>query len=303
MPSVSSSSMPKVFDSSTVTVPSLPTLSMASASTSPIAWSAAEMAATCAISCLESISLDWAAIASTAAATAFSIPRFSAEGMAPAATLRRPSLMSAWARTVAVVVPSPATSLVLVATSLTNWAPMFSKGSSSSTSRAIDTPPLVMVGAPNFFSMTTLRPFGPSVTLTVSASLLMPASSPRRAASSNFRILGMGGTVSSRFLAIRVGRRADRGRADGRMARPLFRRLLLALGAHLGEHVARREDQQILTVDGDLGAPVLGVHDGVAHGHVQGDDLAGVLGAPARANCEHLALLGLLFGRVRDDQA
>ena len=59
------------------------------------------------------------------------------------------------------VVPSPATSLVLVATSLTSWAPMFSKGSSSSTSRAMVTPSLVMVGAPNFFSITTLRPLGP----------------------------------------------------------------------------------------------------------------------------------------------
>jgi len=42
---------------------------------------------------------------------------------------------------------------------------------------AMDTPSLVMVGAPNFFSITTLRPFGPRVTLTVSASLLTPASS------------------------------------------------------------------------------------------------------------------------------
>ena len=41
--------MPKVFDSSTVTVPSLPTLSMASAMTSPIEASAAEMVATWAI--------------------------------------------------------------------------------------------------------------------------------------------------------------------------------------------------------------------------------------------------------------
>ena len=91
------------------------------------------------------------------------------------------------------VVPSPATSLVLVATSFTSWAPMFSNGSSSSTSRAMVTPSLVMVGAPNFLSMTTLRPLGPSVTLTVSASLVTPASRPRRAASSNFRILDIVG--------------------------------------------------------------------------------------------------------------
>src|SRR4028118_1475961 len=41
------------------------------------------------------------------------------------------------ASTVAVVVPSPATSLVLVAISLASCAPMFSYGSSSSTSRPL----------------------------------------------------------------------------------------------------------------------------------------------------------------------
>src|SRR6185312_3320782 len=50
---------------------------------------------------------------------------------------------------------------------------------------------LVMVGAPHFLSITTLRPRGPSVTLTVSASLSTPRSSERRASSSNSRILGI----------------------------------------------------------------------------------------------------------------
>ena len=84
--------MPKVFDSSTVTTPSLPTLSMASAMTSPMAGSAAEMEATWAISDLSSTSLACSSIASTAAATAFSMPLFRPIGLAPAATLRRPSL-------------------------------------------------------------------------------------------------------------------------------------------------------------------------------------------------------------------
>ena len=194
MPSVNSSSMPKVFDSSTVTTPSLPTLSMASAITAPTLGSAAEIDATWAISVLSSISLDWSAMASTAAATAFSMPRFSPIGLAPAATLRSPWRTSAWASTVAVVVPSPAMSLVLVATSFTSWAPMFSNGSSSSTSRAMDTPSLVMVGAPHFLSSTTLRPLGPRVTLTVSARRFTPASRARRASSSNFRILAMRAT-------------------------------------------------------------------------------------------------------------
>jgi hypothetical protein len=179
--------MPKVFDSSTVTTPSLPTFSMASAITSPMAGSAAEMPATCAYSALSSTSLAMSLMAATAASTALSIPRFRSIGLAPAATLRMPSRTSACAITVAVVVPSPATSLVFFATSLASCAPMFSKGSSSSMSRAIDTPSLVMTGAPNFLSSRTLRPSGPSVTRTASASLLTPASRPRRASASNRR--------------------------------------------------------------------------------------------------------------------
>ena len=115
------------------------------------------------------------AMLSTTFATASSMPSFSSIGLDPAATRRRPSVTIAWASTVAVVVPSPATSLVLLATSLASWAPMFSYGSSSSISLAIVTPSFVIVGEPHFFSRTTLRPFGPRVTLTVLASLSTPA--------------------------------------------------------------------------------------------------------------------------------
>ena len=82
--------MPNVLLSSTVTTPSLPTLSIASAITFPIAESAAEMVATLAISALSSTFLASDLIDSTAAATAFSIPRFRPIGLAPAVTLRRP---------------------------------------------------------------------------------------------------------------------------------------------------------------------------------------------------------------------
>src|SRR6185503_18193634 len=53
------------------------------------------------------------------------------------------------------------------------------------------TPSLVMVGAPHFFSRTTLRPLGPSVTLTASASWFIPRSRARRASSSKAMILGI----------------------------------------------------------------------------------------------------------------
>src|SRR6185369_15990912 len=129
--------------------------------------------------------------ASLTAAEAASMPRFRAVGLAPAATLRRPSRTSACASTVAVVVPSPATSLVLVATSLTSWAPRFSYGLLSSISLAIVTPSLVIIGAPNFLARTTLRPRGPRVTLTASASAFTPCSSKCLASSEKLRIFAM----------------------------------------------------------------------------------------------------------------
>ena len=106
-------------------------------------------------------------------------------GFVPAVTFLRPSPKIAWASTVAVVVPSPATSEVLVATSFTIWAPMFSTWSSSSISLATDTPSLVTVGEPNFLSITTFRPFGPSVTFTAWASLSTPILRRARASTSN----------------------------------------------------------------------------------------------------------------------
>src|SRR5215469_928212 len=102
MPSVSSSSRPKVLLSSTVMTPSLPTLSIASAIISPIAVSPAEMEAVEAICSLVSTSLASLVSSSLTRSTAASIPRLSDIGLAPAATLRRPSRTSACARTVAV---------------------------------------------------------------------------------------------------------------------------------------------------------------------------------------------------------
>jgi hypothetical protein len=81
------------------------------------------MVATRAICSLPEISTDCSSMFPTTSSTAFSIPRFSESGLAPAATFLRPWRTIAWARTVAVVVPSPATSLVAVATSRTSCAP------------------------------------------------------------------------------------------------------------------------------------------------------------------------------------
>ena len=116
--------MPNVWLSSTVMTPSLPTLSIASEIIAPISVSAAEMLATWAICSFESTSLASALMLATAASTAASMPFFRVIGLAPAATLRRPSRTMLQASTVAVVVPSPATSSVFLATSFTSSAPM-----------------------------------------------------------------------------------------------------------------------------------------------------------------------------------
>ena len=177
--------------SSTVMTPSLPTFSITSPMSSPTVGSAAEIEATCDI-CSRVVtrtafSRMWPEMASAPA----SRPRLSAMGFAPAATLRMPSCTMDCASTVAVVVPSPAMSFVREATSLASWAPMLWNGLSSSMSLAIVTPSLVIVGAPNDFASTTLRPLGPSVILTASARAPMPSRSAPRASSSNSRSLAI----------------------------------------------------------------------------------------------------------------
>ena len=154
MPSTISSSVSSDFASSTVITPSLPTFCMASAIMSPTVLSPfAEIVPTCATSLEVLIFFDCFSRSLTTAATARSMPRFRSIGFMPAATYLAPSFTIAWASTVAVVVPSPAMSLVFDATSRTICAPMFSNLSSSSISLATVTPSLVMRGAPKDFSM------------------------------------------------------------------------------------------------------------------------------------------------------
>src|SRR3989440_3181679 len=201
MPSTSfnSSSMP--FDSSTVMTPSLPTFSIALATISPIRLSPDEIVATCAMRSRSEIWTDCSLIALTTASTAFWMPILSCIGLAPAVTLRRPSPMIAAASTTEVVVPSPAMSFVLLATSLTSWAPIFSNASSSSISFAIVTPSFVIVGEPNFLSSTTFRPLGPMVIRTASATLSTPRLSAERASASYASCFAIDRPPSRLFLS------------------------------------------------------------------------------------------------------
>ena len=84
------------------------------------------MAATWEISWWPFTALDIFLRPPTQVSTAASTPRFRATGLAPAVTFLRPSMKMASARTVALVVPSPATSFVFWATCFTSCAPMFS---------------------------------------------------------------------------------------------------------------------------------------------------------------------------------
>ena len=181
MPSVRSTYESMDWDSSTVSTPSLPTLSIAPATISPTSGSREDTVATFAISAEDCTSVARALSSSTTFSAAALMPLFSSIGFAPAATLRRPSATSAWARSVAVVVPSPAMSFVFTATDFTNCAPRFSNGSSRSMSRAMVTPSLVTVGPPQDLDSTTLRPRGPRVTFTASASVSTPRWIPSRA--------------------------------------------------------------------------------------------------------------------------
>ena len=119
MPSTKSNSVFIVLDSSIVITPSFVTFSMASATRFPIASSPAEIEATFAICSLPPTEVLISTMALTAVSVALLIPLRRIIGFAPAARFFIPALIIAWARTVAVVVPSPATSFVFVATSFT----------------------------------------------------------------------------------------------------------------------------------------------------------------------------------------
>src|SRR5438309_2318215 len=158
---------------------------------------------------------------------------------------------------------------VLLATSRTICAPMFSSGSLRSISFATVTPSLVMVGDPNFLSRTTLRPLGPSVTLTASASASTPFLSFARASASN----------SSSFAAIGLS--------------------LLDL-IELGEDVGGLDDHDLFSLKGDFRATVFPVEHLVPDLDVHRDP--GALLEPPRAHGEHATLGGLLLRGIRDIQ-
>mmetsp|Transcript_15912 Transcript_15912/g.40427 ORF Transcript_15912/g.40427 Transcript_15912/m.40427 type:complete len:248 (-) Transcript_15912:145-888(-) len=175
MPSCTSTSVSSELLDSMDSTPSAPTLSSASAIILPMDSSLpAEMAATALIWSKPFTGREFSFSLPSRKVHVLSMPRLTATGLAPLVTTWMPYLMISAASTHAVVVPSPAASLVRPATSLMSWAPAFSTGSCSSMARAMDTPSLITCGTPKSCCSTTLRPRGPRVTPTARASLLMP---------------------------------------------------------------------------------------------------------------------------------
>src|SRR5262249_20606661 len=177
----------------------------------------------------------------------------------------------ACASTVAVVVPSPAMSEVLEATSLTICAPMLASLSSSSISLATVTPSFVTVGEPHDFSMMTLRPRGPSVTLTVLARMLSPLAMLLRALVEK--------TISLAAMTV----------------------VSVSLGWLLGhgENVGLGQHQVLDAVDLDVAARVLREQDLVARLYLELADRSVLLDL-ALAHRDDLGLERLLLGRVGD---
>ena len=91
------------------------------------------------------------------------LPLLISMGLAPLLIFSNPSFAILLARIVAAVVPSPASSLVLFATSWTSLAPTFCHLSLSSTALATVTPSLVILGLPQLCSIITLRPYNKTI--------------------------------------------------------------------------------------------------------------------------------------------
>src|SRR5271170_2946028 len=234
------------------------------------------------------------------------MPRLRAVGLAPAATVFTPSRKIACASTVAVVVPSPATSDVLEATSRTICAPMFSSGSRSSISLATVTPSLVMIGAPNFFSITALRPLGPRVIFTASARTLTPRRMDWREFSPVTICLAMSiSPIQDSFKNCgpwpgQDHRGSSRGNGGSGEKLLLAARGLGRAGQFCQDFIFPK-DEVILVIDFNFGAAVLAEQHAVADLYVERDALA--LFDFACASGDHFALLRLFLGRVGDDDA
>src|ERR1035437_7162144 len=134
-------------------------------------------------------------------------------------------------------------------------------------SRAMVTPSLVIVGAPNFLSRTTLRPLGPIVTFTASASRSTPRLRDRRADSS--KTICFAKSFCPPLCSGRPGSTGGQGQFDR-----LSVRSTNCLVFDDRQDVLLADDEEILAVHLELGTGVLRVQDPVANLDVLGLALA-----------------------------
>src|SRR5580658_4904198 len=165
---------------------------------------------------------------------------------------------------------------------------MFSNLSSSSISLATVTPSLVMRGAPNDLSRITLRPFGPSVTLTA----LLRISTPRsiRSRASEEKRTSLADMMFNPWFEVREQA------ASGR---------LFLCGGCAFDHahdVGLLHDQKVLAVDLDLGAGPFAEKHPVARFEIERNQLAALVPG-ARPGGDDFAFLRLFLGGVGNDDA
>src|SRR5574344_749466 len=167
-----------------------------------------------------------------------------------------------------------------------------------------------MRGAPNFLSITTLRPFGPRVTFTAFASASAPSRRSSRASTSYLISFAMVGSLifcSKQVTSKRVNETEMSCKLYFRMSslsclcklvysstiyniNIVWRRL-----SEHGEHIALAHDEILFAVKFHLVAGIFAVEHGVAH--LQHHFL--VLSAVAHG--EHFAFEGFLFRSVGND--
>src|SRR6202035_6179047 len=186
---------------------------------------------------------------------------------------------------------------------------MFSSPSFNSISFATVTPSLVMVGDPNFFSITTLRPLGPRVTFTASARILTPRriawrdSSPCticfaiiRISYQKLRIFLAGTPAEMSWVAWVSVTSYWRPTPDHYRRAPTVS--LLATPDSTPRPSSSLHNQEFFAVNLDFSAGILSEQDVVSRFHRQREHLA-VFIAPALAHGDDFALLRLVLRTVR----
>src|SRR5579863_4344015 len=183
-----------------------------------------------------------------------------------------------------------------------------------------------MVGEPNFFSITTLRPLGPRVTFTASARIFTPRRIACRDSSPCTICLAIVFLLLKIFKIFcchpeqRVFLRCEGSRISASRAnRPrslqtnksrVWRASLLARACHFLLSRARdhaqnfflAHDDEILTIQFDLRAGILPKQNVIPIFHRQRKHLAFII-ALAPSNRDHFALRRLILSTIRDNDA